>query len=59
MSGSTGNWGRLYINASHGHSVSASGTADNHRHSIDYDGSSDDTESRPDNFTIRIWKRIS
>ena len=59
MSGSTGGWGRLYINASHGHSVSASGTADNHRHSIDYDGSSTDQESRPDNYTIKIWKRIN
>ena len=24
-----------------------------------YNGSSTDTESRPDNFTIRIYKRIS
>ena len=59
MTGSTGGWGRLYINATHSHSVSASGTADNHRHSISYNGSSTDQESRPDNFTIKIWKRIN
>ena len=35
------------------------GQSANHKHSISYDGSSTDTEARPDNFTIQIWKRTA
>ncbi|MBR4397233.1 MAG: hypothetical protein IKS93_05205 [Methanobrevibacter sp.] len=52
-------WTRRQINVDASHSHSVSGTADNHRHSISYDGDSTYQESRPDNYTIRIWKRIS
>lgn len=38
-----------YINVSHTHSFSASGTTD----------SAGNTENRPSNYTIRIWRRIS
>ena len=42
-----------YINQNtHSHSI----TQNDHTHTVNNDGES---ESRPDNFTIRIWKRIS
>lgn len=55
------------LNVSHTHGLSfntnsyTSGCHQTHTHSFDtsYNGSSTDTESRPDNYTIRIWKRIS
>jgi len=34
-------------------------SATNHTHPINYDGSSTDTEGRPDNYTYKVWKRIS
>ena len=48
-------------NGSHGHGITQNNhshgiTQNNHSHGINSDG---EIESRPDNFTIRIWKRIS
>lgn len=34
-------------------------SATNHTHPIGYDGDENNRESRPDNFTKRIWKRIN
>ena len=55
--------------AAHSHGVGfydnsyTSGPHQTHTHSYSFDtsynGSSTNTESRPDNFTIRIWKRIN
>ena len=60
---------RSISRANHSHGVGfnngsyTSGCHQTHTHSYSFDtsynGSSTDTESRPDNFTIRIWKRIS
>ena len=60
---------KIAVDASHSHSITfndgsyTSGAHQTHTHdySFDtsYDGSSTDQESRPDNFTIKIWKRIS
>ena len=41
--------------AGHSHGI----TQSVHSHTISYDGDSTYQESRPDNYTIRIWKRIS
>ena len=69
MKGSTGSGGKritISINATHGHggiyfnnSAYTSGAHQTHTHSITSDGSSADRESRPDNLTVKIWKRIS
>ncbi|MBP3773482.1 MAG: hypothetical protein J6I53_12485 [Treponema sp.] len=37
-------------------SMTPSGTVQNHAHNITADGG---TEARPDNYTVRIWKRIA
>lgn len=40
-------------------SGSTSGASQDHTHNISYDGNASNYESRPINYTIRIWKRIS
>ncbi len=51
----------------HTHKVTASGTVENHRHSITSSGDlsmsgtigNGNTETRPDNYTIKVWKRTA
>lgn len=43
---------QLSINVAHTHDFS-------HTHDTNYNGSSSDQEARPDNYTIKIWKRIA
>jgi hypothetical protein len=40
---------RVYMNIAHTHNY-------DHKHNITADGG---TEARPDNYTVRIWKRIA
>ena len=59
-SGSWDLWTFSY-SGSHGHGITQNNhshgiTQNNHTHSVNSDGES---ESRPDNYTIRIWKRIN
>lgn len=58
---------RVNMDISHTHKVTASGTVGNHRHSISSSGSlsmsgtigSGNTETRPGNYTVKIWKRTA
>ncbi len=68
--GSTSNNAGLKIDVSHTHNMQHNHTVDishthgtdskgSHTHTINYNGSSTDQEARPDNYTIKLWKRTA